>query len=436
MNPAIAPGFLLPFCWLPGHRRATPPDAGKDQSETVEAWMTLVGTLAQTSRVAIAALGRELAAWKPSRARATFGAEAVLSVALSVALANALHLSDTWWAAITGFAVMQTSFTGSVQRATHRIMGTLIGAALGTLVGPWIGDRPWLFVPALGVIGGVGVYYANGSRAAYAWVLGGVTALMVTYEAHKLVSLQATALFAALRVAEVVVGTLACLLVASVFHFGPKWYEKYGPPSRSAAARESGESGESMASAASAASSPLETSHRTRLLLCLQGAVTIVILAALTYVLHLPGFAQAMVTAIAVLVLPAGVPADATSQPVMQKMVQRVAGCLFAGVLAVALLPLMQGQAVFCMLALSVGVWIGCHVQTGREGASYVGRQFTIAFIMVFVQDHHWSADPAPALLRLSGILGGIVVLAAVMLATSRLHLPPTATPMPEDASR
>jgi uncharacterized membrane protein YccC len=155
----------------------------------------------------------------------------------------------------------------------------------------------------------------------------------------------------------------------------------------------------------------------------LQGALAIVILAVLAYFFHLPGFAQAMVTAIAVLVLPAGLPASSTQQPVIEKMVQRVAGCLLAGALGVALLPLMHGQAVLCMLALSIGVWIGCHVQTGPEGASYVGRQFTIAFIMVFVQDHHWSADPIPALMRLSGILAGIVVLAGVILATSRLHL-------------
>jgi uncharacterized membrane protein YccC len=387
--------------------------------------MTLTGTLAQICRAAILSLGRELAAWKPSRQRATFGTEAMLSVALSVALANALDLSDTWWAAISGFAVMQTSFTGSVQRAMHRITGTLIGAALGTMAGPWIGDRPWLFVPALGAIGGVAVYYANGTKMAYAWVLGGVTALMVTYEAHRLVSVRSTALFAALRVAEVMVGTLACLLVASVFHFGPKWYRKTRPASVSAATRAAGETSPSDLSP-----SP-ESSRPTRVLLGLQGALAIAVLAALTYVLHLPGFAQAMVTAIAVLILPAGLPADRTGQPVVEKMVQRVTGCLLAGALGVALLPLMHGQAILCMLALSIGVWIGCHVQTGQEGASYVGRQFTIAFIMVFVQDHHWSADPVPALMRLSGILTGIVVLAGAMLATSRLHLL-----RPDDPSR
>jgi uncharacterized membrane protein YccC len=391
--------------------------------------MTLFSTLLQICRAAMPSLGRELAAWKPSRERATFGTEAMLSVALSVALANALHLSNTWWAAISGFAVMQTSFAGSVQRAAHRIIGTLVGAALGTIVGPWIGDRPWLFVPVLGAIGGVAVYHANGPRAAYAWVLGGATALMVTYEAHALVSVRSTALFAVLRVAEVTVGTLACLLVASVFHFGPKWYRKARPPLVSASARAAGEFG---APSASIPSPSLESLRPTRMLLCLQGALAIAILAALTYVLHLPGFAQAMVTAIAVLILPASLAAGGTQQPVIEKMVQRVAGCLLAGALGVALLPLMQGQAILCMLALSIGVWIGCHVQTGREGASYVGRQFTIAFIMVFVQDHHWSADPVPALMRLSGILTGIVVLAGVILATSRLHL----SPSPNDVSR
>jgi hypothetical protein len=70
-------------------------------------------------------------------------------------------------------------------------------------------------------------------------------------------------------------------------------------------------------------------------------------------------------------------------------------------------------------------------VQTGSAGASYVGRQFTIAFIMVFVQDHQWSADPLPALMRLEGILIGIVTLAAVMFATANLPF----LPSPDEAS-
>lgn len=129
--------------------------------------MTYFGTLAEVCRTTVFALGRELAAWKPSLERATFGMEVMVSVALSVVLANALHLSNTWWAAMCGFAVMQTDFAGCAQRAAQQILGTAVGAALGSTVGPWIGDQPWLFVPVLGLIGGISVYLANGSNAVY-----------------------------------------------------------------------------------------------------------------------------------------------------------------------------------------------------------------------------------------------------------------------------
>lgn len=386
-------------------------------------------TLFEIVREAVFALGRELAAWKPSGARALFGLEAMLSVALSVVLANALHLSNTWWAAISGFAVMQTSFSSSIQRAVHRVLGTLLGALLAALLGPMIGERPWLFVPVLGLIGGAAIYFANGSKVAYAWMLGGITALMTMYEAHILVTFSATAAFAALRVAEVVVGTLACVIVASAFHFAPGWRTSILPPGQT----------HTEAPADIAAPSPalsIEPSPASlrpvRTLLAVQCGIAIVILAALTYVLKLPGFAQAMVTAVAILLLPADTLAHLVERPVVVRMVQRVTGCLIAGVIALALLPLTQGNALLCIVALSVGVWAGCHVQTGSEGASYVGRQFTIAFIMVFVQDHHWSANPVPALMRLSGILTGIVVLACVILATSRWR---AATRAPMDAA-
>ena len=378
--------------------------------------MSLAQTLLATCRAALLALGRELAAWRPGRERATFATEAVLSVALSVALANALHLPYTWWAAISGFAVMQTRFGSSVERAAHRVLGTLLGAVLGACVGPLIGDRPWLFVPVLGAIGGVAAYFANGSKAPYAWMLGGVTALMVTYEAHTLASFQDTAVFAAWRAAEVIVGTLACVVVASIFHFGPKWARRLRPPPASATPFAVGET---PSSASASVVPPPDVLQRTRQLLGVQAALAIVILAACTFWFDMPGFAQAMVTTIAVLMLPAGKLVDSTHQPIIEKMVQRVAGCLLAGVLGLALLPLIQGQPVLHLLALSLGVWVGCHVQAGQQGASYVGRQFTIAFIMVFVQDHRWVSDPTPALWRLAGILAGIIVLAGVMLATA-----------------
>jgi uncharacterized membrane protein YccC len=370
----------------------------------------------QIGREAVAALGRELAAWKPTPERALFGVEAVISVVLSVALAHLLHLPYTWWAAISGFAVMQTRFSASAQRALHRVLGTILGGLLGTLLGPIIGDRPWLFVPVLGVIGGFCVYRGNGSSASYAWVLGGITWVLVTFEAHKLIAFGPTASFAMLRVAEVCVGTFACLLVSGLFHVGISWYERRRPASKVVAA---------AAANANAAPPTFETLRHARMVLGVQAGIAVAILAVLTYAFDLPGFAQALVTTIAVMILPPTSVVVRSQKPVADKMVQRMVGCLIAGAVGIALLPLMRGQIVLSLLALAAGIWAGCHVQTGKQGASYIGRQFTIAFIMVFVQDHAWSADPHAAMLRLAGILTGIVILTCVMLLASRLSFLP-----------
>jgi uncharacterized membrane protein YccC len=136
--------------------------------------MIMMGMLSQIARTSVFALSRELVAWKPSGERAVFGAQAMLSVGLSVAFTYALHLPDAWWAAISAVAVTQTEFLASAKRGAQRLLGTVLGALLGSVTAPWIGDVPWHFVPALGLIGGVGVYRATDSKDGYAWILGGL----------------------------------------------------------------------------------------------------------------------------------------------------------------------------------------------------------------------------------------------------------------------
>ncbi|WP_321799508.1 FUSC family protein [Caballeronia sp. J97] len=409
----------------------------------------IVADFARIVGDAFAALGRELIAIRPTPARALFGTQAMLSVGLAVALAYAFHLSNIWWAAISGFAVMQSKFSACAQRGVHRVVGTIAGALIGAVAGSVIGDVPWLFVPLLGAIVGMSVYRALVSDAGYAWVLGGVTSLMVTFEAHRLGSAAATASFALLRVAEVIVGTVACVAVSALFHAGVQQYRNSRgarPVPRAQAAstvdRVDGVNAQTVTvlpSDAAQAVQALDATHVARAehtalamrkRLAWQGAWSVMILASLAYAWNLPGFAQAMVTAIAVLILPASALGKPTNRPVAERMIQRFIGCLLAGAVSLALLPLLGDNPLACMLALCAGVWIGCHVQTGTQGASYVGRQFNIAFIMVFVQDHHWSSDPMPALLRLEGILAGIVVLSAVMAAGAAWaarRAPPTA---------
>jgi uncharacterized membrane protein YccC len=403
-----------------------------DRSATALAF----ANVADAARDGAFALARELAAWRASPERVAFGAQAVLSVGLSVLVARALHVPYAWWVAISGFAVMQGSLAASAQRGLQRVLGTVLGAVLGALVGPWVGGLPWLFVPVLGVIGGVTVYCALGSDAMYAWILGGVTAVMVAFEAHMLVLVQASAKFAALRVVEVIIGTCACVLIAALFQLGVAHRDKAWPRRGWAAAWSTHRDWLTRAvvsvtdneSSVTAPSGPSEapvivlepaTFPAARWRVAIQCGVSIAILAALAYVLNLPSFEQAIVTTIAVVALPAASIAKDATRSVLEKIVQRIAGCLLAGAVAVVLLPLLRGEPIACMIALMLGVWVGCHVQTGRKGASYIGRQFTIAFIMVFVQDHKWAADPQPALLRLAGILAGVVVTAGVMLVSA-----------------
>jgi uncharacterized membrane protein YccC len=366
--------------------------------------------LAQIFRSALRALGRELAAWRASRERVLFGARVVLSVALAVQLANQLHLANTWWAAISAFVVAQNSWSDSLKRAVQRLLGTVLGACLGTVLGPWIGDRPWLFIPVMALIGGVAVERGNQSQAAYAWLLGGITALMVIFEAHLLESIKATASFALMRIAEVGVGTAACVVVAAAFDLGLRWRRGRRTPATAP-----------PVPLAVTPPVPSVAANRVAVLLGVHGALAMAILAALTYALSMPGLMQGMVTVVAVLILPQAALVAPGHRPVVEKMTQRLIGCLLAGAVGLALLPLMQGAAIACMIALSLGVWVGCHIQTGLEGATYIGRQFTIAFIMVFVQDQGWSAAARPALIRLSGILAGIAVLAVIMIITRRL---------------
>ncbi|MDR5857111.1 FUSC family protein [Caballeronia sp. LZ062] len=395
-----------------------------------------MSALTELVRDALIALARELGAIRPTRARALFATQAMVSVALAVALAYAFRLEHIWWAAISGFAVMQSKFSACAQRGVHRVLGTVAGALLGASAGPLIGDTPWLFVPLLGLIAGVSVYRALVSDAGYAWVLGAVTALMVTFDAHRLASASATASFALLRVAEVVVGTLACVGVSALFHAGAQRYRKSRgaalmPDARAAstADRVDGSSHETATVTviqpgplhALGAMQATQAANAMRKRLAWHAAWSVAILAVVAYAWNLPGFAQALVTAVAVLILPASALGKPTRRPIAARMVQRVLGCLIAGAVSLALLPLIGDNDIACMLALCAGVWMGCHVQTGAQGASYVGRQFTIAFIMVFVQDHHWSSDPMPAALRLAGIFCGIGVLAAVMGADKAL---------------
>ena len=152
----------------------------------------------------------------------------------------------------------------------------------------------------------------------------------------------------------------------------------------------------------------------------MQGAIAIALIGGVNHFHALPNFAQSMVSVVAVLLVPLSVLVDGqVMEAVHMRMLNRFLGCLCAALLAAALLPLIGGMSLVCLVVLGAGIWLAAHVQAGSAEVSYIGTQFGVGFIMIFVQDHAWSTDPSAALQRLMGIVVALFVLAATMLAFS-----------------
>lgn len=336
-----------------------------------------------------------------ARAAAVRAASAVCAVTLAVAAAHALDLDDAWWAAITAFVVPDASFRASISRGVLRMLGTLAGAVLGVLLCRVLHLDGPLFVALMAGSTWAGLYMAHTRPHSYAWVLGIVTFVMVMCEAWTTRAGLPRDLFqfAMERCANVAVGIVASLLVE-----GAVLLWRQGPAG---------------AGAVAASRAP----HRVAALHALQGAIAVGLFALVLWLHPMPAFAQAMVTALAVLIVPLGADAqvaqDAHPQ-VRRRMLLRVAGCAVAALLAALLLPLLQGLHAACLLALALGVGAGAWVQNSVPAWRYAAIQFTVAFMMVFVQDRGWIVHPQAALGRLAGMAAGVGLMLLVTTAWAR----------------
>jgi uncharacterized membrane protein YccC len=319
-------------------------------------------------------------------------------------VAHKIALHDVWWAAISAFTVTQAGFGASLYRGLLRVIGTACGAALGFLLGQAIADEKIAFIPLIGIAGWLGLYAALCFRHSYAWILGLVTFVMVMFEAAN--PSGALAQFAEERFVNVLVGTLACILVAGLAD--PRW--------RVMLRRwVAGSSAESRPSAEESSPFHAIVDRREAAWHALTGAVAMLLLSVAGDLVHLRSFPQAVITAVALLIVPlAGGVSDVPAQ-IRQRMAHRFLGCLAAGLVAGAMLPLIEARPLLCQLTLGIGVWIGAYLQAGPASIRYMGTQFTIAFIMVFVQDRGWAVDSGAALERLAGVFAGVCAVALIL---------------------
>ncbi|KGI77951.1 FUSC family protein [Oleiagrimonas soli] len=337
--------------------------------------------------------------------RALLAAQTVASVLLAVSLADLFRLTDRWWVAISAYVVMRADWSTSWRRGVQRMAGTIGGAVACLLLAYGTRGSTTGFVLLLALIAGVGVYMALGSTRSYGWLLATITACLILAEANTQHALWHIAL---LRVADVAVGTTACILIAGLVHLlRPHWHLPLLDAERDEP---------------SPADPHTPQARRRRAWQALPAACSVGILATAHALYPMPAFPQMLVTVVVLPMIPLRtlLQRDFGEAAVGLRMANRLLGCLLAALLALALLPWAGGHPVLFLPALAVGVWLASHIHSGHEDTRYIGLQFGIAFLMVFVQDHAWTGELRPALMRLAGILGGVLMLAVLRLALAR----------------
>ena len=353
--------------------------------------------------------------WRGPRARESL--KAALSVMLAVVLARMLRLDDLWWAAFSGYLVMRASFDETFRRGLYRMGGTALGAALGLGMAWLLADHPYWRIAWIFAFSALALYFALLSRYGYAWLLLGLTHVMVLAAAV----LVPTALvgFAAMRMADVAVGTLACVMVSALFAVAA-----------GAHPRTLLQSLRGWSSLPATRIGSLAPDVRQRLLqhVC-EAALALVCVTAIGYGFRLNTFTQASITVFAVMLLPITDFSMHRRSAVTRKLLHRCLGCLSGGLVGLLLLLLTGHVPLLWWLALAAGIWVGHYLQGSTLGIGYIGTQFCLGYLTAFVHDTRLADGYTAAAGRLAGILGGLLVLGMVLSLGAVL----TAAKRPDD---
>jgi uncharacterized membrane protein YccC len=321
-------------------------------------------------------LAGDLRALSLSGPRARGALRTALATVLATLVALALHLDNPWWAAITGMVIVQADRTATLARSVDRVIGTTIGAAIGYLGAAAVADH-LLFLSLVAGCTGFVIYAQERAEHSYAFLLGGVTVVLVLF--GSLAQPGAAFHLAVYRALEIYVGVaVACFVDFALAE----------PAAGSTAAPRPG-----------IWTPPID---RELASIAVAGGIAIALIPLIWEALDLPGLGQTPITAFVIL--------TAMRQEPGWKALTRAVGCLFGAIWGLAAMHLVGGSFVPWLFMLFVGLYLAAHVNHGRGDAAYVGLQAGIAIAVAMVQGLGPSADIAPAVNRLVGVFGGILV--------------------------
>lgn len=348
------------------------------------------------------ALVRELKSLQLSGPRARDAAKPVLSVLVAVAAATILNLDDLSWAAFSGFMVMRGSVAETFPRGLMRIAGTAGGALLGLLLAPGAADDPLLLMVFLFFVSWIGTFQSLATKYSYAWLFFGLTAGMVISES--LAAPDLVVHFAATRVAEITVGTCACLVVSGLFSDTPNREEQ-----RSRGTFWCGRLREALNEDWLREHWPM-FEHSTR------AALAVALLPLVWRWFSMEDFSQTAITSYVIMIIPATTAWERRHATIYERMAHRTLGCLLGSAAALISIGLFSTGLLATVLTLAAGVSVGYQVQQIGRDIHYLGTQFTLGLLMTLVQGPAPITDITPGLERLLGIAIGSATLCLMIL--------------------
>jgi len=330
-------------------------------------------------------LWREVTSLSLSGPTASLALRTALATLLSVVVALFLHLDNPSWAGITALAIIQQDVASSLLRSIDRCLGTIAGAVIGYFSARLVAHH-LLFELICAAATTFAIYGGERSKHGYAVLLGAVTVILVMF--GSLETPDATISIAVYRCLEILVGVgVSC---AVDYSFGPA--RRGAPP-----APKPGIFGK-----------PLD---QGLLGIALTGGIATAAIPAIWESLQLPGLGQTPVTAFVIIIAMRKEPAWTAAN--------RLAGCILGGMYGLLCMRLAGDDLIVWLLLMFAGLYASTFVKHGKGDAAYSGHQAAIAILMAMVQGFAPSPDILPAINRLAGIVGGILVvaLAQVLLA-------------------
>ncbi len=325
------------------------------------------------------ALKREFGSLSLSGPTAALAFRTALASLLAMLLAMLLHLDNPYWAAITAISIIQPDRASSFIRSFDRCLGTIAGAVAGYFGAHFVADHLIFQAICAGAVA-FGIYGMERSAHGYAVLLGAVTVILVMFGA--LQTPDAALSLAVYRSLEIIVGVIACYVVGLVL-----------PPT---------------APSPPAAPKPgifAAPADQGLLVIAITGGIAIAVIPVIWNALELPGLGQTPITAFVVLMAMRREPGWTAAN--------RLAGCLLGGAYGLLCMRFVDDNVWLWLVLLFAGLYVSSHVKHGNGDAAYAGHQAAVAILLSMVQGFAPSPDILPAINRLVGIVGGIVVVVA-----------------------